>query len=317
MADTITDILKRYGQGAIFKLGDTTQLDIMRLPTGFIGLDRILGGGMPKGRIIEIFGQESSGKTTLCQHIIAAAQAAGGICAYIDLEHAIEPKYMTACAVDVNQLYISQPDTGEIALEIVEALVRSNTLDVIVVDSVAALLPQAEAQGEMGDAHMGLQARLMSQAMRKLSGPVKRSGTILIFINQIRSKIGGYGNPDVTSGGNSLKFYASVRLDLRKIKTLKKADAAYADLVRVKVVKNKTAPPFQEVELLSNYGTGFSKAADLLTTAVNLAIIDKSGSWYTYGSVKKQGEVAMIEFLNEEPATFTEIYDKCINPEDK
>lgn len=302
---TIAEIKKRYGEGAIFKLGDGA-LKIDRLQTGLISLDNILGGGVPLGRIVEIYGPESTGKTTLCQHIIAAAQAQGGICAFVDVEHSLDPKYAANCGVDIANLYVSQPDTGEQALEIVEALVRSEAISVLVLDSVAALLPRAELEGDMGQAHMGLQARLMSQAMRKLSGVVKQSNTIVIFTNQLRSKIGVvYGSPETTPGGNALKYYASIRIDLRRTKTLD--DAV---LIKVHTKKNKTAPPFQTTELRSVHGFGFSKQADLLAVALAEGLVTRGGAWYTYGSHKVQGEAAMQQLLDD-PAVYGELYNIC------
>ena len=280
-------IEKQFGQGSIMKLGDhQNALGIEAVSSGSILLDEALGiGGYPRGRIIEIYGPESSGKTTLALHAIAETQKAGGIAAFIDAEHALDPIYARNLGVDIDELWVSQPDNGEQALDIAESLIRSGAVDIIVVDSVAALTPQAEIEGEMGDAHMGLQARLMSQALRKLAGTLSKSNTILLFINQIRMKIGVmFGNPETTTGGNALKFYASVRLEVRKIETIEKGDEeAIGNKVRVKVVKNKVAPPFRRVELEIIFGKGISRSASLLDAAVKYAIIDKKGAWYTWG----------------------------------
>ena len=283
-------IEKQFGQGSIMKLGDhQNALGIEAVSSGSILLDEALGiGGYPRGRIIEIYGPESSGKTTLALHAIAETQKAGGIAAFIDAEHALDPIYARNLGVDIDELWVSQPDNGEQALDIAESLIRSGAVDIIVVDSVAALTPQAEIEGEMGDAHMGLQARLMSQALRKLAGTLSKSKTILLFINQIRMKIGVmFGNPETTTGGNALKFYASVRLEVRKIETIEKGDEeAIGNKVRVKVVKNKVAPPFRRVELEIIFGKGISRSASLLDAAVKYAIIDKKGAWYTWGEEK-------------------------------
>ena len=283
-------IEKQFGQGSIMKLGDhRNALGIEAVPSGSILLDEALGiGGYPRGRIIEIYGPESSGKTTLALHAIAETQKLGGIAAFIDAEHALDPIYARNLGVDIDELWVSQPDNGEQALDIAESLIRSGAVDIIVVDSVAALTPQAEIEGEMGDAHMGLQARLMSQALRKLAGTLSKSKTILLFINQIRMKIGiMFGNPETTTGGNALKFYSSVRLEVRKIETIEKGDEeAIGNKVRVKVVKNKVAPPFRRVELEIIFGKGISRSASLLDAAVKYAIVDKKGAWYTWGEEK-------------------------------
>ena len=282
---TLASLTKRFGEGTIMRLGEARHLEIESIPTGALSLDIALGvGGVPRGRVIEIYGPESSGKTTLCQHIIAEAQKRGGICAFVDMEHALDPGYAAQCGVDVNNLYISQPDTGEQALEIAEALIRSGTMDVVVIDSVAALVPRAEIEGEMGDSHMGLQARLMSQALRKLSGVIKQTNTVVIFTNQLRSKIGVmFGNPETTSGGNALKFYASVRLDIRRIQALKIKGDVIGNRTRVKVKKNKVAPPFTEAEFDIMYNEGISLTGDVLDLAVTHELIEKRGAFFRYG----------------------------------
>ena len=284
LEQTISSIIKRYGDGAIMKLGDASHLDIDVIPTGSLSLDIALGiGGIPRGRVIEIYGPEASGKTTICQHIVAEAQRMGGLCAFIDMEHALDPTYAARCGVDTANLYIAQPDTGEQALEIAEALIRSGTMDVVVIDSVAALVPRAEIEGDMGDAHMGLMARLMSQALRKLSGAIKQSNTAMIFTNQLREKIGVmFGNPETTSGGKALKFYASVRLDVRRIQTIKSGGEVIGSRTRVRVKKNKVAPPFGEAEFDIMYAGGISKVGDLLDLGVEYGILDKRGSYYRY-----------------------------------
>ncbi len=299
----VAQIEKQFGKGSIMKLGEDniyTGLDI--IPSGSLGLDIALGiGGYPRGRVIEIYGPESSGKTTLALHAIAEAQKTGGTAAFIDAEHALDPTYSRALGVDLDNLLISQPDTGEQALEIAETLVRSGAVDIIVIDSVAALVPRAEIEGEMGDAHMGLQARLMSQALRKLTGVISKSRTCLVFINQIRMKIGVmFGNPETTTGGNALKFYATMRLDIRKIATIKDADSVVGNRTRVRVVKNKVSPPFREAEFDITYGLGISRIGELLDIGVREEIIDKSGAWFSYGSDRLgQGRERVKQFLLE------------------
>ena len=285
---TLNLIEKQYGQGAIMRLGQSETMQVDAIPTGSLTLDLALGiGGLPRGRIIEIYGPESSGKTTLALHCISEAQKAGGCAAFIDVEHALDPVYSKNLGVDVDSLLVSQPDTGEQALEITEALVRSGSIDVIVIDSVAALVPRAEIEGEMGDAHVGLQARLMSQALRKLAGAISKSNCVAIFINQLREKVGVmFGSPEVTPGGRALKFYASVRLDVRRIETLKNGTEFIGARTRAKVVKNKMAPPFKEAEFDVMYGTGISRAGELLDIATKLEIVKKSGGWYSYKDEK-------------------------------
>ena len=305
-------IEKQFGKGSIMKLGESTHVNVETTPTGSLSLDLALGGGIPKGRIIEIYGPESSGKTTLTLHAIAEIQKQGGTAAFIDAEHALDPSYAKRIGVDVENLLLSQPDNGEQALEITETLVRSNAVDLIVVDSVAALVPRAEIEGEMGDAHMGLQARLMSQALRKLTGVISRSNTTVIFINQIRMKIGVmFGNPETTTGGNALKFYASVRMDIRRISQIKQADAVIGNRTRVKVVKNKIAPPFREAEFDIMYNQGISKAGDILDLAANRGIVEKAGAWFSYNGEKiAQGREAAKNYLMENPKTMEEISKK-------
>lgn len=310
---TLDKIEKDHGKGSIMRLGDKTTASIDAIKTGSLALDLALGiGGVPKGRIVEIYGPESSGKTTLAQHIVAEAQKAGGIAAFIDAEHALDPEYAKNLGVKIDELLISQPDTGEQALDIVEQLVRSGAVDVVVIDSVAALVPKAEIDGEMGDSHMGLQARLMSQALRKLTAIVGKTRTSVIFINQLRQKIGiVYGNPETTTGGNALKFYASVRLDIRKVETLKKGDAEYGNRVRVKVVKNKLAPPFRKAEFDIIYGQGVSKIGSILDVAVDMDIINKAGAWFSYKEDKLgQGREKAREFLEANPKILEEIETK-------
>jgi recombination protein RecA len=278
-------LTKKYGEGTIMRMGEAQHLNIDTIPTGSLSLDIALGvGGVPRGRVIEIYGPESSGKTTLCQHIIAEAQRLGGICAFVDMEHALDPVYAACCGVDVENLYVSQPDTGEQALEIADALIRSGTMDVVVVDSVAALVPRAEIEGEMGDTHVGLQARLMSQALRKLSGVIKQTNTAMIFTNQLRHKIGVmFGSPETTSGGNALKFYASVRLDIRRIQAIKSGGEITGNRTRVKVKKNKVAPPFTESEFDIMYNEGISRTGDVLDLSVEYGLVDKRGAYFRYG----------------------------------
>ena len=309
----ISKIEKDFGKGSIMKLGDKSSALVDATPTGALSLDIALGvGGVPKGRIIEIYGPESSGKTTLAQHIVAEAQKRGGIAAFVDAEHALDPEYAQKLGVDIDQLLISQPDTGEQALEIAEELVRSGAVDVIVVDSVAALVPKAEIEGEMGDSHMGLQARLMSQALRKLTGIVSKTRTTIIFINQLRQKIGVvYGNPETTTGGNALKFYASVRMEIRKIETLKKDGQEYGNRVKVKVAKNKVAPPFRIAEFDIIYGEGISKVGCILDVATDLDIIKKAGAWFSYNDDKiGQGRDKAKEFLEQNPEILSEVEAK-------
>jgi recombination protein RecA len=309
----LTQIEKQFGAGSIMLMGEKTHLNIESIPTGSLSLDVALGvGGFPRGRIIEIYGPESSGKTSLALSAIASAQKAGGLGALVDAEHAFDPSYATKLGVDLNTLLISQPDTGEQALEIVETLVRSNAVDVIVVDSVAALVPRAEIEGEMGDSMMGVQARLMSQALRKLTGAVAKSKTVLIFINQIRMKIGVmFGNPETTPGGNALKFYCSVRLDIRRSEQLKEGDTPIGNRVRVKVVKNKVAPPFRVAEFDLIFASGISREADLLDLGVVAGLVEKSGAWFQMGEQKLgQGREAAKAFLKGDPALSKGLEDK-------
>ena len=296
-------IEKQFGKGSIMKLGEAHATQVECIPTGSISLDLALGGGIPKGRVIEIYGPESSGKTTLTLHAIAEIQKQGGTAAFIDAEHALDPAYAKRIGVDVDNLLLSQPDNGEQALEIVETLVRSNAVDLIVVDSVAALVPRAEIEGDMGDSHMGLQARLMSQALRKLTGIISRSKATVIFINQIRMKIGVmFGNPETTTGGNALKFYASVRMDIRRIAQIKQGENVVGNRTRVKVVKNKIAPPFREAEFDIMYNQGISKSGDILDIATARDIVEKSGAWYSYNGEKiAQGREAAKVYLEENP----------------
>jgi len=298
----LSDITKRYGEGTIMRLGEAHQLTVEAIPTGALSLDMALGvGGIPRGRITEIYGPESSGKTTLCQHIVAEAQKLGGTCAYVDMEHALDPLYAARCGVDVESLLISQPDTGEQALEITETLVRSGAVDVIVIDSVAALVPRAEIEGDMGDSPMGMQARLMSQALRKLSGAIKQTNTAVIFTNQLRQKIGVmFGNPETTTGGMALKFYASIRLDVRRIQSIKLGPEIIGSRTRVRVVKNKVAAPFRTTEFDIMYNEGVSKYGDLLDLATGLDIVTKRGSFYSYGDIRLgQGRENAKDFLKQ------------------
>jgi recombination protein RecA len=313
LQSTIEKIEKDYGKGTIMKLGDENFSSVDVIPTGSIGLDIALGiGGYPRGRVVEIFGPESSGKTTLAIHAIAEAQKMGGIAAYIDAEHAFDRTYAEKLGVDLDNLYISQPDNGEQALEIADHLIRSGAIDIIVIDSVAALTPKAEIEGEMGDSKMGLQARLMSQALRKLTANISKTNTCCIFINQLRDKIGVmFGNPETTTGGNALKFYASVRLDIRKISQLKDGEDATGNRVKVKVVKNKVAPPFKKAEFDIVFGEGISKIGEIIDLGVEMNIIKKSGSWFSYNDIKLgQGRDSVKQILNEKPEIMKEITEK-------
>ena len=309
----MSQIEKQFGKGSVMKLGEFKAMEIEAIPTGALSLDMALGiGGVPRGRIIEVYGPESSGKTTLALHVVAEAQKMGGEAAFIDAEHALDPVYAKKLGVDIDNLIVSQPDTGEQALEITESLIRSGALDVIVVDSVAALVPKAEIDGDMGDSHMGLQARLMSQALRKLAGAINKTKTVLIFINQLREKIGVmFGNPETTTGGRALKFYASVRLDIRKIENIKQDGEVKGNRVRVKVIKNKVAPPFREAEFDIVYGEGISKAGNILDMAVNMDIIEKSGSWFSYdGNRIGQGRENVKKYLKENPEILADVEQK-------
>jgi recombination protein RecA len=304
LQQTVAQIKRRFGDGALMRMGESTHLDVEIIPTGSLALDIALGvGGLPRGRITEVYGPEGSGKTTICQHIVAQAQKMGGVAAFIDMEHALEPRYAAACGVDIDSLYISQPDTGEQALEIAEALVRSGAVDVIVIDSVAALVPRAEIEGEMGDSHPGLQARLMSQALRKLSGAIKQSNAVIIFTNQLRMKIGVmFGSPETTSGGRALKFYATVRLDVRRIKSIKVKGEVLGHTTRVRVTKNKVAPPFRVAEFDIMFGEGISHEGDLLDVGLNLGILDQRGSYYYYDDDNfAQGRENSKVFFQENP----------------
>ena len=309
----MSQIEKQFGKGSVMKLGEFKAMEIEAIPTGALSLDIALGiGGVPRGRIIEVFGPESSGKTTLALHIVAEAQKMGGEAAFIDAEHALDPVYAKKLGVDIDNLIVSQPDTGEQALETTESLVRSGALDVIVVDSVAALVPKAEIDGDMGDSHMGLQARLMSQALRKLAGAINKSKTVLIFINQLREKIGVmFGNPETTTGGRALKFYASVRMDIRRIENIKQDGEVKGNRVRVKVIKNKVAPPFREAEFDIVYGQGISKEGNILDMAVNLDIVEKAGSWFSYNGERiGQGRENVKKYLKENPEMLEDIEEK-------
>ena len=310
----ITQIEKSYGKGSIMKLGDSgTNMNIETVPTGSISLDIALGlGGVPKGRVIEIYGPESSGKTTVALHMVAEVQKRGGIAGFIDAEHALDPVYAKNIGVDIDNLYISQPDNGEQALEITETMVRSGAVDIVIVDSVAALVPKAEIDGEMGDSHVGLQARLMSQALRKLTGIISKSNCCVIFINQLREKVGVmFGNPETTTGGRALKFYSSVRMDVRRVESIKQGGEVIGNHVRVKVVKNKIAPPFKEAEFDIMFGQGISKEGDILDLAVKDDIVEKSGAWYAYGGAKiGQGRENAKSYLREHPAVCAEVGTK-------
>jgi recombination protein RecA len=309
----LSQIDKQFGKGSIMRLGERGHVGVEAIPTGALALDLALGiGGLPRGRIVEIFGPESSGKSTLATHVVAEAQRNGGVCAYIDAEHAMDPVYAQAIGVNVDELLISQPDTGEQALEIADMLIRSGALDVLVIDSVAALVPRAEIEGEMGDSHMGLQARLMSQALRKLTGNLNKSRTIAVFINQLREKIGVmFGSPETTPGGRALKFYSSVRLDIRRIESIKDGAEVIGNRTRVKVVKNKTAPPFRQAEFDIMYGKGISREGSLLDVGVDLGIIKKSGAWFTYeGEQLGQGRENVKTFLSENVDLMVEISEK-------
>lgn len=309
----LTQIERSFGKGSIMRLGDNTVLEVEYIPTGSLGLNYALGlGGIPRGRVSEIYGPESSGKTTMALHFIAEAQKAGGTAAFIDAEHALDAVYARALGVDTDNLLVSQPDTGEQALEICETLVRSGAIDIIVVDSVAALTPKAEIEGDMGDSHMGLQARLMSQALRKLTAIISKSKTSLVFINQIRMKIGVmFGNPETTTGGNALKFYSSIRMDIRRIATIKDNNEPIGNRTRIRVVKNKVAPPFREAEFDIIYGKGVSASGELLDKGVDCGIVDKSGSWFSYGSERLgQGREKSKLFLEENPEIAEEIMGK-------
>ena len=309
----LSQIEKQFGKGSVMRLGDYKAMEIESIPTGSLSLDIALGiGGLPRGRIIEIYGPESSGKTTLALSVVAEAQKLGGEAAFIDAEHALDPVHAKKLGVDIDNLIVSQPDTGEQALEITESLVRSGAIDVVVVDSVAALVPKAEIDGDMGDSHMGLQARLMSQALRKLAGAINKTKTVLIFINQLREKIGiMFGNPETTTGGRALKFYASVRMDIRKIENIKQDGEIKGSRARVKVIKNKVAPPFREAEFDIMYGEGISKEGNVLDMAVNLDIIEKAGSWFSYNGEKiGQGRENVKKYLRENPDILDEVENK-------
>jgi recombination protein RecA len=311
----MASIEKQYGKGAVMKMGDKGEMTIEAIPTGALALDLALGvGGLPRGRVVEIFGPESSGKSTLAMHAVAEAQRNGGICAYIDAEHAMDPVYARAIGVDVDELLISQPDTGEQALEITDMLIRSGALDIVVIDSVAALTPRAEIEGEMGDSHMGLQARLMSQALRKLTANLNKTNTICIFINQLREKIGVmFGSPETTPGGRALKFYSSVRLDIRRIESIKDGAEMVGNRTRVKVVKNKVAPPFRQAEFDIMYGKGISREGSLLDVGVDLELIKKSGAWFTYeGEQLGQGRENAKNFLGENPEIMMDISERIL-----
>lgn len=311
---TVAQVKRRFGEGALMRLGEATHLQVEVIPTGSLAMDIALGvGGLPRGRITEIYGPEGSGKTTLCQHLVAECQRRGGIAAFIDMEHALDPTYAAHCGVDVDNLYISQPDTGEQALEIAEALVRSGAVDVVIIDSVAALVPRAEIEGEMGDSHPGLQARLMSQALRKLSGAIKQSNAVMVFTNQLREKIGVmFGSPETTSGGRALKFYASVRMDVRRVTAIKEQGEIVGHRTRVRITKNKVAPPFRVAEFDIMFGSGISRAGDLLDIGLELGILDKRGSYYYYeGERFAQGRENAKLYVVENP-TFADDIERLI-----
>lgn len=314
LEDAIANIQKSYGKGAIMKLGESmADHSVEALPTGSLSLDIALGvGGVPRGRIVEVYGPEASGKTTVALHMVAEAQKRGGIAGFIDAEHALDPKYAKALGVDVDNLYISQPDNGEQALEIAETMVRSGAVDIIIIDSVAALVPKAEIDGEMGDSHVGLHARLMSQALRKLTGSINKSGCVVVFINQLREKVGVmFGSPETTTGGRALKFYASVRMDVRRTETLKANNEFIGNHVRVKIVKNKVAPPFKEAEFDIMYGKGISRSGDLIDLAVKENVVNKSGAWFNYGDQRLgQGRENVKKYLDENSALMDEIEGK-------
>ena len=315
----VDQIEKQFGKGSIMRLGEAHKIDVETIPTGSLSLDLALGGGIPKGRIIEVYGPESSGKTTLCLHAVAEVQKSGGTAAYVDAEHALDPAYAKRLGVNIDTLLISQPDSGEQALEVVEALVRSNAVDIIVVDSVAALVPQAEIEGDMGNAHMGLQARLMSQALRKLTGVISRTKCTVVFVNQLRMKIGVmFGNPETTTGGNALKFYASVRMDIRRISQIKSGEQVIGNHCRVKVVKNKVAPPFREAEFDIMYNQGISTEGDVIDLAVTHAVVDKNGAWYEYqGQKVAQGREAAKQYLKDNPKVLEKIAKETIAAAEK
>ncbi len=310
--DAVKSIQKQFGAGAIMQLGDTPQSQLPSISLGTLGIDAALGiGGLPRGRIVEVFGHESSGKTTLALHAIAQAQQSGGLCAFVDAEHALDPLYAQALGVDLERLWVSQPDSGEQALEICEMLARSGGVDLIVVDSVAALVPRAEIEGEMGDAHMGLQARLMSQALRKLTSVAGKTDSTILFINQVRQKIGVvFGNPEVTTGGNALKFYASMRIEVRRIGSIKKGDSVVGNRARIKVVKNKMAPPFRDVEVDIRFGKGIDKHADLIDLGLEHQLLERTGSWYSLGDVRLgQGREKVLEALDKDPKLVAELHE--------
>jgi recombination protein RecA len=310
----VSQIEKQFGKGSIMRLGEGSKINIETTPSGSLSLDLALGGGIPRGRVIEIYGPESSGKTTICLHAVAEIQRSGGTAAYIDAEHALDPSYAKRIGVDTDNLLLSQPDSGEQALEVVETLVRSNAVDIIVVDSVAALVPQAEIEGDMGDAHMGLQARLMSQALRKLAGVINKTKCTVIFVNQLRMKIGiMFGNPETTTGGNALKFYATIRMDIRRISQIKSGDTVIGNHCRIKVVKNKVAPPFREAEFDIMYNQGISREGDVIDLAAAHGVVDKNGAWYEYSGEKiAQGREAAKQYLKDNPKVLDKIAQETI-----